>query len=157
MAIRTLAIRDALVTELLKIGVTPASGWESGAGAPSVSAGRPKKDALDPAVERQLFVQYGGNHPIREGATSGSHLFEATYAVFLVAPDPVNGEVMLHKLERDARRAIQLGESALQAAGLANAGIFDADFVMRDDMVEAGIFAGVLTVSASYISTHDDP
>lgn len=71
MATRAIAIRDAVVTELLKIGVTPGSGWESGAGAPTVLAGRPKRDAIDSAIERQVWVMHGGTDPLLDGFTAG--------------------------------------------------------------------------------------
>jgi len=158
MATRTLAIRDAIVTELLKIGVDPASGWESGAGAPTVTAGRPKRDAIAATPERQVWVQHVRTEPQLEGSTAAGEYYRAIFNVRLVCPNPdPAGEELVSKLERDVRRAIQNSESILRGTALANAGIFEGDFEANDELLDAGMWAGIVRINAFYLTTKGDP
>ena len=157
MATRALAIRDAIITELLKIGVTPASGWESGSGAPQVLPGRPRRDAIADTPERQLWVQHGRTEPKLEGFTAAGGLYRATFIVWLVCPDSVAGQDLASKLERDVRRALQYGESTLQVSTLANGGIYEDVFEARDDMAQAGVYVGTVAVLAEFLTAKGDP
>ena len=157
MALRTLAIRDAIVAELLKIGVTPSTGWESGAGAPQVLAGAPRREAISPTPERQLWVQHGGTEPQLEGFTAQGGLYRAEYYVWVLAPDPTAGEDMASKLERDVRRAIQNAQSTLEGSTLATGGIREGAYEVRPELAEAGIAGGLVHVYGDYIAAKGNP
>jgi hypothetical protein len=155
MATRALDIRAAIVTALLNIGVTPGTGWESGAGAPQVLAGRPKRDAIPETPERQLYVQHIRTESPREWLTAAGGGYRATFAIWLICPDPTGGADLGSKLERDVRRAIQL--AALEGQSLANAGLYEDVFEVRDELAPAGVFVGTVSVIAEYLTAKGDP
>ena len=143
--------------ELQKIGVTPATGWDSGAGAVTVLSRAPKREAINTSLERQLWVQHAGTQPLLEGFTAAGGMYRAEFHVWIMCPQPVSGEDMVSKLERDVRRAVQLGESTLQGSALATAGIAEGTFEVHTELAEAGIAAGRVQIFADYIKTKGDP
>lgn len=155
MATRAITVRDAIVTQLLKIGVDPASGWESGPGAPAVTAGHPKRDPIAVTPERQIWVQYVGRMPLADGSTGPSHTHRGRYRVWILCPDPATGEDLATKLERDVLRAVQLNEASLLAAS--NLGVWDGGSEVDDQLLDAGIWNIQLLLTADWISDHNDP
>lgn len=147
MAARSLLIRAAIKTELLKIGVTPATGWESGSGAPQVNEGRPSMDALPVTPTRQLWVQYVGNDPQLETLGAASMEYRHIYAVWIAT----RSEDLTANVERDVRRALQLGEANIRAAG-ANGGVSEGEYRVHHEGVPAGWTVGTVTVFAACLT-----
>jgi len=157
VATRALALRAAVVAELAKIGVTPASGWESGTGAPAVTAGRPPRQAITATPERQVWVQHYGTTPVLDAFTAAGGMYRLEYNIWLACPDHAGGEALLSKLERDVRRALQLGQGTLEGATLANAGVREGEYEARDELAEAGVYVGLVRYSGDYIAAKGDP
>jgi hypothetical protein len=157
---RTLDIRAAIITELNKIGVTPSSGWDSGSGAPAVSAGAPPLEAIKATPERQIWVQHIGTEPLLETLGAASMQYRYEYAVWVICPDPAAGEDLVSKLERDVRRAVQnaIGSGgALEVSGLANAGLMEGPFEANGELRRAGVAGGIVRLFAGAITQKGAP
>lgn len=141
MAARSLLIRAAIKTELDKIGVTPATGWESGAGAPAVNLGRPSMDALAPTPTRQIWVQFVGNDPLNELLGAAGMGYRHIYSVWIAC----RTEDLAANLERDVRRAVQVGEANIRTAG-ANGGVTEGEYRLHHEGVPAGWTVGTVVI-----------
>ena len=141
MAARSLAVRAAIKAELDKIGVTPSTGWESGAGAPGVTLGRPLLDALPKTPTRQIFVQCIGCDPMNELLGAVGNGYRHAYSVWLAT----QSEDLTANLERDVRRAMQLGAPNIQLAG-ANGGVTEGEYRVHYEGVPAGWTVGTVII-----------
>ena len=100
--------------------------------APTVQVGVPR-DALPEGAGERLYLAHT-NSDTQHEAAAPQHAERATYLVWCVSADPVQGHLKALRLVRDVQKAVRSGFAAIEAAG-ANHGVALTGYI-RDDQVE---------------------
>jgi hypothetical protein len=82
---------------------------------PSKRVGVPR-DAIAQGTGEQLYVAHSSSETLHDEA-AGTHKERATYVVWCVSTDTVNGQRKALRLVRDVQKAVRSGFAALETAG----------------------------------------
>lgn len=112
---------------------------------PTVQVGVPR-DAVPEGAGERVYLVHGSSETLFEGAVP-THTERATYHIWCLSADTVQGFRKALRLVRDAQKALRSGFGALEVAG-ANAGVALGGSV-RDEKAEeitgATVYALTLT------------
>lgn len=148
-------IRDAILTELNKIGV------QGGAGAwlttPNVTLGTPVGKDIPRTPAAQLFFHWAETLP-RQGAGGrepSSHWKRAIYHVWCVTADPAQAIDLGLDLKADVLRALYAAEATLKS--FADSGVFPGGEMLHPELLKSGVTVVGLEVNADFRQDHADP
>ena len=104
------------------------------------------RDALPEGAGEKLYLVHGDSETLFE-AVGTHHTERATYHIWCVSNDPVDGQRKALRLVRDVQKAIRSGFGAIEAAG-ANAGPALGRYTRdekAEDITGATVYAMTLT------------
>jgi len=99
---------------------------------PTKAIGIPR-DAVPEGAGEKLYLAHGSS-VTQHAEAAPKHAERATYHIWCLSNDPVNGQRKALRLVRDVQKAVRSGFSAIEAAG-ANTGPSLGDY-LRDERAE---------------------
>ena|SRR5580765_18031 len=155
---RELRIRDAIVTELQKIGV------QGGAGAwlttPTIVLGVITQAPLK-SSDPQIFIHWAETNPQTSGAGArepSAHFKRATFHLWCLGTNPATGLDEGLNLMADVLRALYAAEHTLVAPGLAEAGgVTIGTQMLHPESLKSGTTVVGLELHADFRQDHSDP
>lgn len=145
---------DALLTKLQKIG-TPSTSWLTTPG--SALIGIPN-DAVNNTTKAQPFLrlQYLSTEERDDSADTTTHVGRAHFAVWCVSTDSSQtGMREVIALKADVLRALFAAEGTLFASWAY--GCWPDEFFIHEEMLKAGVWAGVQRIHIDFPITHAAP